>query len=518
MFKYSRKSICIMLSLAMLISSVTGCTGGTNETSKLPDTEKSNSKDTVVIGLISEPNSLVPGLMTDNYTEAIKGQMFDQLLQKSETGEYSGYLAESWEVSEDLKEVKLFLKKGIKFHNGYDFTAEDVVFSMDFMANSVAGDYRNLMPNYIGAEALDDHTVVIHYSKPYGPILNNISDDRLGILSKRYMEEVGEEGYNNKPVGTGPYKFVERVIGDKVVLERNEDWWNGKAGIKNIVYKIITDSDTLALALESGSIDASHCVSLSDKARLSNAANLNWYQRDGLNTCFLIFNTKGEIMSNIKLRKAIAHAINKQDILTGAFENEGLVINNMIAPNSIGYPGETPFYEYDIDKAKQLFAEAGYPNGLKMIVETHSKTTYQKPFEVFQAQMVDLGLDLQLNVVESKVYWERMAARDFEIAIVTFSIPSDDADSAVYNFYSNDGSFTYAQIMNDDLHKAVSEARETNDLQKRIELYKEASDIVYEGAYIIPLCLLPAYICHNNELKNVRTNSSSRIFVEEWSY
>ena len=377
MSKKIRNILCFMLIAAMVL---TGCSGGAG---KAPTDNKGNengtAKDTINYAITGEPSTFDPHNISDNIAKQVFNQIFDRLIRQEADGKLNPGLAESWDLSEDGKSITFKIRKNVKFHNGETMTAEDVAFSLNRAIQSkFLQEYVSMMEK---AEVVDDSTVRLTTKYAYGPIEYCVA--KVDIVNKAAVE-ADPEGFGRKPIGTGAYKFVELKSGDKIVAERFDNHYRGKAPIKNLVFKIITDSSTATVALEKGEVDLLSQPALSDRQNLLNNDNILYYETELNGNTYIAFNNTDGLFKNKKLREAVSYAIDKESMLIGAIEGAGAAVDNAIPRVSFGYSENVKGNALNIEKAKQLLAEAGYPNGLTLKLKTMDSATYFKPTEVLQ--------------------------------------------------------------------------------------------------------------------------------------
>ena len=253
------KRILALLLAAVLTLALTGCDSGSR------DDEDGSS---VILATSGEPYHFYAlsdeGCAGDD--NLVLSNVYDCLTFLEADGSISPGLAESWSLSEDGLCYTFYLREGVKFHNGYDFTAEDVKFTFDKGAAGPLG--SALFVNFKSCEIVDDYTVNIYLSAPYAGFLFGVASRLGGICSKAYYDEVGDAGYLDAPVGTGPYKFVEARSGEKIVLEANEDYWRGAPAIDRVTIQIVPDVSTQLIGLECGDYDAVRNPSIDSCVRL----------------------------------------------------------------------------------------------------------------------------------------------------------------------------------------------------------------------------------------------------------
>lgn len=502
--------ICFSLVVMMLI---TGCGGGSNKDTS-SNVDENGTRDTLNYAISGEPATLDPHMISDNIATGIFNQIFDRLIREEIDGTLTPGLAESWEISEDGTEVIFKLRKGVKFHNGDEMTAEDVEFSLNRAIGSKFLQGTTSAMDY--AEVIDDETVRLKFKHSYGPA--EVCIAKQIIVSKKAVE-ADPEGFGRKPVGTGAYKFVELKSGDKIICERFDDYYRGPAPIKNLVFKIITDASTAVVALEKGEVDLLAQPALTDRENLMNNDKIAYYETELMGNNYIAFNNTEGMFANKKLRQAIAHAIDKESMLMGAVEGAGVIVDNAIPRQCFGYSEDVKGYEYNPEKAKELLAEAGYPDGFPLQLKTMESATYYKPTEVLQDQLRAIGIDAEIEKMERGAYLSDVytnAIYDMTVMSMVYTLSDGDA---IYAFFHSDmiengQNFFRADIP--ELDELLDKGRMSSDQEERKDIYKEVAQILNDECVLIPLYAYYVGVATNKDLKGVEASAIQ--FYEVFNY
>ncbi|MDD2494995.1 MAG: ABC transporter substrate-binding protein, partial [Tissierellia bacterium] len=335
------KSIfCYLLIFALVL---TGCSGGGNNTSNTELKEETGNnevqsdpvKDSVVFSINAEPSTLDPQKGNDLLTFMVHCQIFDTLIRESSDGTLVPGIAEEWKFSDDGKEIVFKLRNDVKFHNGDQMTADDVVFSFNRAINSTFT--KRITGSMDRMEKVDDSNVKLILKYSYGPVLDCIATSNLGIVSQKAVE-ADEEGFARNPVGTGAFKFVEWSNGEKIVFESFDDYYRGEANIKNLTFKIISDKTSAAVALENGEVDVLLSPAEADRNNLIDNENIKYYETESNSFYFISFNNEEGLFSNKLLREAISYAIDRESLIIGALEGNGAALESAIPTNCFGAP------------------------------------------------------------------------------------------------------------------------------------------------------------------------------------
>ena len=507
--------LCFLMSITILM---TGCAGQKTETSA-PAQAEAVKKDNVTVVEKSDLATLDPMSATDRRIPIY--QLYDTLVRDDENkaGEVIPWLAESWEISGDGKEVVFTIRDGVKFHNGDTLTAEDVAFSIN---TSIASPYTQQMTSSMeSAEVVDKNKVKVKLKYAYGPILGCFTCPETSILNKKAYE-ADKEGFSRNPVGTGAYRLKEWVKGDKIVLEAFPDYFKGKAAINTVTYKVIGDASTALVALEKGEVDV--VVNPDQSARASIIANkdLAFYECDANAIQLVSFNNSKGVFSNKKLREAVSYAIDKEAIIMGAKEGVATSVDAPILPNYAGYPDNFKGNPYDVEKAKQLVAEAGYPNGLKVKMKTIDSEIYIKPTEIIQEQLRKIGIDVEIEIMARGKWMEDVVTNaDYDITFWAIVAPVSDADFCMYSqFHSSKtgGNGNFAECKIPELDELLEQGRQSQDPKERVEIYRKACNIIKEESVLVPILLGKRQYATNKDLLGVKINPAMKMYSHDWSW
>lgn len=494
-----------LLSLSMLL---VGCSGNSKQETggeEQPSNNTETKKDTLVFGRGGDSTSLDPITTTEGETFKVTENIFETLLEYGEqdTTLHPG-LAESWEVSDDALTYTLKLRQGVKFHDGTDFNADAVVFNFNRWMSGNADDfpYYTMFGGFKGEEghvikeikALDAYTVEFTLNRPQAPFLKNLAMSPFGIASPTAVEEHGDD-FRKNPVGTGPFKFVEWKQNDRIVLEKNESYWmEGFPKLNQVIFRVIPENTARLNALTNGEIDLMDGVNNSDEATVTNNDQLQLIERPSMNVGYLGFTTNRPPFDNKLVRQALNHAIDKQGIIDAFYGGKAEAAKNPMPPSIEGYNNEIEDYSYDLEKAKELLAEAGYPDGFDMDlwampVARPYMPEGMKVAEVIQASFAEIGVKAEIQSVDWATYLEKAAKGEFDAYMLGWTGDNGDPDNFLYTLLDKDsiGSNNYSYYSNDELHHVLINAQKETEQDKRNELYKQAQEIIHEDAPWVPL-------------------------------
>ncbi|RPJ59713.1 MAG: ABC transporter substrate-binding protein, partial [Dehalococcoidia bacterium] len=325
----------------------------------------------IIVGLQAEPTSLDSHQISDYNSARATYNIYDSLLRfKDESTEVEPGLAESWSVSDNGLEYTLKLRQGVKFHDGTDFNAEAVKFNLERQidVNHPFHDtgefpYAEFTWGMVSkVEVVDPSTVKITLKEVFAPFLNHLAMHPAAMVSPAAIEKYKKDISHN-PVGTGPFKFVSWTPGVEVVLEKNKDYWRGAPYLDQVIYRPIIEDQARLTELESGGINFLVNVLPDDLPRLKEDARFAVVEQPGMHTWWVGFNHSKEPFKDTRVRQAMNYAVNKQSIVDNLLKGTGTLSVNPLPPVVWSYTDDFERYQYNPEKAKQLLAEAGYPDG-----------------------------------------------------------------------------------------------------------------------------------------------------------
>ncbi len=430
----------------------------------------------VTVGISNDlDTSLDPHTSTSAGKREIFYNIFEGLVKSDEDGNFVPALAESYEISDDATLFTFHLRQGVKFHNGSDMTAEDVVYTLDRCRGADTG--VALLAAYAqieSATATDDYTVEIKLSEPNIEFLAYLT---TAVVPSDY------DGQDTFPIGTGPFKYKSRSVQENIVLEKNSEYWGESAYLDEVVFKIVENTDAMTLAMQSGSIDiAVHRVA-------SDLENIDRAKYDLIETPSNIvqamyLNNAVEPLNDIRVRQALNYAVNIDDVITMTNDGLGIPLGSSIYPSFGKYfmPELADAYPYDPEKAKSLLKEAG-AEGMSLTITVPSNyTVHVNAAQVIAEELKAVGINAKINLVEwatwlSDVY----QGRNFEATVVGFDASYLTARALLERFMS-DNAKNMINFNNADYDAAMKAAFAATDDASQTEYYKTAEKILSDEA------------------------------------
>ena len=420
-------------------------------------------------------------------------QIFDTLLRRNlKTLQLEGNLAESWRLlNETTWQFKL--RRGVKFHNGEPFDASSVKFSVERMLNpQQAAPGRTSIATIDRVEIVDPLTVNVITKTPFPLLPVRMSPGHcgtVGIVPPKYVAQVGDAGFAVKPVGTGPYRFVEWIKDDRLVLEANKDYHRGAPAIDRLVFRPVPELTTRVAALLSGQADLVSDVP-PDQVGKVKASGVARIEVSTLGGFIIMMKITNHLMpgpwQDVRVRQAINYAIDMDTIIKTVLEGYGQVLGVPLEKEAFGFNPNIKWYGYDPERAKTLLREAGHPNGFEMTLHVPNRR-YMNDIEVVQAmaQMLGkVGIKAKVEVGEQSVYTTKWRRRELLPVYMTAwgGAGIFDGDLLVNSLHSKSA---LAIHKNEALDKILEDAQGSNDPEKRKALYWKAQEMIYEDAPII---------------------------------
>jgi peptide/nickel transport system substrate-binding protein len=479
---------------------------------------------TLVTFLSTNPDTLDPHNTVMGAAWAVMHRIGGSLVVKDPAGKYVPFLAESWDTSEDGLTWTFYLKKGVKFHDGTDFTAHDVVWTFErAKAPESVGATGQGLGTLESAEAVDDYTVQLNLSEPFFPMLENLSDPGYyQILSQEAVEQWGED-YGRHPVGLGPYKLKEWQTAEKIVLERNPDFnwgWGfqhqGPPYIETIEYRIIVETSTQIAGMEAGEIDYGVITINKDVGRIRETGQFQVFESLVAGAVpFLSLNTVRPPFDDVRVRKALNLAVDR-DVLIKVIElGDAVPQYGPISPSVIGYWRGVEYigYGYNLDKAKALMEEAGWTDSdgdgirdkdgqpLKFIILATSGDEDQiKGAQILQEQYKELGVETEIEQREFAAQVGDILSGNYDTTLTGIGWP--EADLLFLWFHSSMmGALNLGQVENPELDEILEKTRTSVDPDERQEWVNEAQKYIVEQAYIVPLYSRKSFAALSNRVQ-----------------
>lgn len=492
-----KKLLSLILILVMVASVLAGC-GSNAPAGDAPAADApAAAKDAVTIAIYQDIKTLDPHNSGMTIDKVVYQNVFDCLLNLY-NGEYEKTLVEDYTISDDGTEYTFVLKQGIKFHNGEELKASDVVFSMERAKTSTnLASYTACIES---VTASDDYTVVFKLAKPYVPFLMSVAGF-VPIMNEKATTEASDVNYN--PVGTGPYKFVSYATGQNIKLTRNDEWHGGSAAIKDVTFTILTDTNASLMAVESGDVDMTYSIpSIAVNSVKENSA-LGIELIPTIGSCYIAYNIEKAPFDDVNFRLALACATNREEIINTALD--GMAVSTDVlwteqwAGDSSTYGPET----FDLDKAKEYLAKSNY-NG-ETITYVAGSDDYKKIGVVMQQQYAAIGINMEVEQLETNTWVSDMMSGNYDITFTGMSFDLDvDLWKNALHSSAIDG-YNFSRLNNAEVDAAFDAGTSILDAEERAKNYEVIEKVLYEEGIVIPVYFKVSPCVYNANLTVSRT-------------
>ena len=519
-----KKKISLMLAAALTAGlALTGC-GGSKTSDTTDNTAGAESESTAETKGVDVDTTgyLIAALNADIQTADVQKtskdyevpfNIFDRLVDVEVDADGNSKivpsLAESWDISDDGLEYTFHLRQGVKFHNGNDFTAEDVAYTFHRMLTVEGGVNTEFIDQIKGAdellagetdtlegiEVVDDYTIKVTLKEPFAGFLASISSPGVSIYDSEATEAAGDQ-FGMDPavtVGTGPFEFASWSFNNQLVLTRNEDYWKGASGLPGVVIKIIPDTETQSMMFESGELDILDLDYAADSVdRFTETYPDQIVQGPRVGIVYFTMNFNKEPFQDVRVRKAVQMSIDRQAILDALYGGRGQVEQGIFPHGLIGFNPDQEEIKYDPEAAKALLAEAGYADGFDMEIAADSSAsdTMTMALEIVSDQLAEVGIRAEIKNYDESTWLETRKSGELGSFMSTWSADYNDPDNFIYTFFGNEEKTRIRSINYPDTEvmERVAKARTIVNEDERLAEYKALEEkIIHEDAAWVPM-------------------------------
>lgn len=514
-----KKIALVMLCMVLVFSLLAGCNkkNGGDEIVRKP----------MVVALEAEPTSLDPFNATDGVSASVQKTMFEGLLTYSEGNEVVPLLAKEWSYNDSVTEITFVLREGVLFHDGAELTAEVVKLNYDFVRNRDNGMVRRSFFSFIDEIIVNSkYSVTIRSKTPNSAMAAYLAHPAAGLKSPLELEKkITDATYNldRNPVGTGPFKFEEWLAGQHVKVVPNEEYWNqdALAKLESITFKAVVDASTRVNMLKTGEAHFIQPLPTSEADALDNEAGIEVFSGPSMNVFYIGINVSLDKYKDVKVRQAMNHAINKDQLIAQILDGYGRVADSAIAPSVYGYARQT-VYAFDVNKAKQLMADAGADEGFEATLWTRNSTEFIAVAEYVKIQLAEIGIEVKIEAYDSGAMFDMLdAGEGTDLWIGRWSPGTGEADWGLRpNFasdrippnYNNSGFY-----VNPALDVLFNEALATPSPVTALQKYADAQRIIYQDAPWVFLHVTDIVVAKRAEAKGiVLTKDGSILLNNAW--
>ncbi|MGC2250612.1 MAG: ABC transporter substrate-binding protein [Acidobacteriaceae bacterium] len=480
---------------------------------------KAADPNTVTVAIESSPTNLDPRIGVDAQSERIDELIFDSLVKKDAHFNLQPDLATSWDTPNPLTYI-FHLRTGVKFQNGQPFTARDVKWTLDSMRDhTILTAKYQAYRNVASIDAPDPQTIIIHMKQPDSALLWSLSDGALGIVPYGSGRD-----FQQHPIGTGPFRFVSQELDKEVVLERNPLSWQTVPKIARLRFEVIPDEMTRALALRKGSADiASNALSPDMIWSMRNDKSVAVAESPGTVVQYLTFNSRDPYLRDPRVRQAIAYAVNRPLIIDTLLRGMARPADSLLPPNHWAYTNDVAHYDYNPQRAKRLFDDAGLKPGsdgirFHLTMKTSNDGGARELAMTLQQQLRAVGIALDVRSFEFATFYSDISHGSFGMYSLRWIGGNEDPDIFHYAFASasvpphgaNRGDYSNAQV-DQWLQAAASES----DQAKRAVLYVQVQQTLAKEMPTLPLWYLDSIVIYNRRLSGVKSSPSGNFYFLE---
>ncbi len=455
------------------------------------------SPENITVGFLADAKKLLPLFASDSASAEISGYIFNGLTKYDKNIKIIGDLAESWDISPDGLTITFYLRKNVKWHDGVEFTADDVLFTYQTVTNpNIPTPYSSIYGPVERVEKIDKYTVRIIYKEPYAPALESWG---MGILPRHFLEgkDITSPEINRNPIGTGPFMIEEWVTGQKIVLKAFDEYFEKAPNIKKFIARIIPDNATMFLELKFGGIDYMGLTPPQYKLQADTEFFNKYFQKfryPSFGYTYLGYNLLDPKFSDKRVRQAISHAINKKDIIAGVLLNYGTPCTGPFPPESWAYNHNVRDFEYNPAKAIELLKEAGWEKDKDGILRKDNKkfsftvlVNQGNQARLMTAQIIKehlkkIGIEMDIKVLEwQALLHEFIHKKRFEAVIMGWALSRDpDIYDIWHSSKTKEGEFNFISYKNEEVDRLLIQGRQTFDIEKRKKIYHRIHEILAE--------------------------------------
>lgn len=448
---------------------------------------------TFVEASIGDATMLNPMLASDSASNDINGLVFNGLVKYDKNIKLIGELADRWKVENDGKQITFYLKKNVKWHDGEPFTSEDVLFTYEQLIATTtrtpfAADYLLVKK----AETLGPYKFRVTYDEPFAPALESWG---MGIIPKHIYKgrDINTHPSNRHPIGTGPYIFKEWVPNEKIVLVPNPDYFEGKPHFDRYVYRIIPDLSVQFLELRQGSLSTMAPTPNQYNAYDKFFTYYNKFKYPAFRYDYLAFNLRNPLFKDLRVRKAIAHAINKREIADGVYEGYATPATGPFPPQSWAYNPNIKDLPYDLNESRRLLAEAGWKdtdndgmidkNGKPFqftVITNQGNKVRELIAQIIQSNLEKVGIKMEIRILEWSVFIHKyIDERVFEAAVLAWNLSRDpDATTIWHSKQSENRQYNFVSYKNSEVDRLLELGRRTYGIEKRAPIYHKIHELI----------------------------------------
>jgi peptide/nickel transport system substrate-binding protein len=516
-----RATLLAWLLLALLLAACAApaaapATGSEGESTTAEQSTTDGPQGTLTIGLTTDIATVEMPYAPERQANNAAQTLYDTLVFPEADGTFSPMLAESWEVSEDGTTYTFKLREDVEFHNGEPFNADAVVYSWQVYSQPEVT-YASNWTIAENVEKIDDYTVAISTEEPNALLLPYIATS-WSIIPPQYHAEVGKEGFAEAPVGTGPFMFQEWIKGDHLTVVANPNYWReGYPKVAEVVFKFMTESATRVAAVQTGEIDIAPRLSAEEADSLRDMEGVTVVNYPVDRVYYVAFNNmstgQGTPIMDVNVRRALAHAVDVQTIIDTIFSGYATRAVGFVAPGNLGYQEVEPV-PYDPDLARQLLADAGYPDGFEigMACPEAAYPSINEVCQAIQGYLSEVGVTVDLELMEANAFWDLETKKELPPLFVdSWSLLIGEAYARILGALGEGES--YANWEDPQIHEMITQIVTTVDVDARAALYNELQQYILEQQPFIFLYMPQAFEGVTTRVQNYQPRGAEQYYL-----
>lgn len=518
------RMLCLLLVIGLLLAACTAAPVTSDapaadaESAAAAAEEASADGSTLTVAVTTFPNSIYMPQAAERNAANVAWSLYDSLVFVGPDGAVEPALAESWEISDDGATYTFTLREDVTFHNGEPFNADAVVFSWE-QGKMPENEWFSLWENATSVTAIDEYTVEITTEGPRPLFLREMAQN-WAMIPPGYFQEVGLEGFLQEPVGTGAFQLVEWIQGDRIVMEAFEEYWReGYPLIDNLIFRPIPESSTRVAAIQTGEVDIVTRLSAEEAASLEGTEDVEVVNYPVNRSYYIAFNNLttgvGEPTEDPLVRRAMNYAVDVDAIIDALFNGYAAAATGLVTPGDWGYDETLEPFGYDPERARELLDEAGYPDGFSMgfACPIGAYTNFEQVCEAVQGYLMEVGIETELELMESGAYWDLEAAKELPPLFGDSWSAVEGEALARLNGSLRGFDASYSAWEDPVITELLQQIESTVDETARADLYVELQHYMQENPPFIYLYEPVTFEAYRTRVENFQPNPSEQYFL-----
>lgn len=514
----------LFLITIFILSVLAACSNDSEIEDAADNNEKSDESNAAEISmsLLATPNSMDPHAANDQPSNHVNVNIYERLVEFTPDLELVPGLAESYEQLDDTT-WEFNLRDGIEFHDGEPFNAEAVKINLDRVMDETVGSPVAFLFELIEeVEVIDQYTIHIKTDGPFAALPSHLAHPAGGMISpaviaEDYAQAEPLTAVNQNPVGTGPFEFEEISEGDFVRLERNESYWGEPAKASAFTFSAVPEDATRIAELTTGNTDLIYPLDPNDFTQVNEQDGTTVNETESVRMEYVGFNTEKEPFNDPAVRQAVAHAVNKEDIINIMLEDKAVVAETPLSSAVNGHSDNLKPIDYNLETARNILDENGYGDGFTAEITVQDRTAADIA-TYLQQELAQLNIELEIYQIEAGAFLDYVGSGEHDMFIGGWGTVTLDADyglSPLFHSSSIGTSGNRTRYANDEVDMLLSDARSETDEERRLKLYEEAQQIIIDEAPLIPIYHPYLLVGMNEEIQGYEQHPASFHFLKE---